>query len=175
LFATKNVFIGKAPGDKEVPKDKFGNKNLNNYGLIEQDLPWYVDTESIPSNKLSRLIFAYNHGILTEANPENPVTPIELDIEDHDFKVKDNGDRIFVGKNYEMYQKLQNNNFDVLRKFINSTPKNESGKQNLIDLFDYERKGYNPLSRPRFEVLELIKTKLKEFGPGISGIRINED
>ena len=174
LYATNKVLVGRAPNQIDVEKDEFDNKNIQDYGKKTMDLPWYIDTTTIPSEKLSRVLLAYKHGLLVEADPQNPPQPVNLKM-DRDFGFKDNGDRIFQGKNKEMYVKLQNNNFKTLRDFINGTPKTDSGRQNLMDLFDYEKKGYNPLSRPRFEVLEVIKGKLREFGNGISPIRINEE
>lgn len=163
----------RVPIISEIPKDKFDNKNLLDYGKEESDLRWYIDIAKIPPEKLSRILLAYKHGILVEADPKNPPKPITVTTQ-NDFAFKNNGDRIFTGKNKEIYAKLQNYNWDILRKFINSTPKTESGRQNLLDLFEYEKKGYNPLSRPRFEVLEAIRAKLREFGPGMSSIRIND-
>ena len=174
LYSTNKVLVGRSPNQIDIEKDDFDNKNLVDFGKKTMDLPWYFDTTKIPTEKLSRILLAYKHGLLTEADPNNPPKPLEIK-DTNDFKFKENGDRIFTGKNKEMYLKLQNNNFKTLRDFINSTPKTESGKQNLMDLFDYEKKGFNPLNRPRFEVLELIRVKLREFGPGISGIRINEE
>ena len=74
-----------------------------------------------------------------------------------------------------MYKKLQNLEFDKLRSFVNGCPKTESAKNNLMDLFHYEQLGYNALSRPRLEVIDLIRNKLREFGPSMSAIRVNED
>jgi len=74
-----------------------------------------------------------------------------------------------------MFQKLQNLNFVKLRDFVNAAPKTDISRQNIFDLYSYEKKGYNALGRPRLEVLELLKKKLKEFGNGISGIRINDE
>jgi hypothetical protein len=65
--------------------------------------------------------------------------------------------------------------FTELRDFVQSCPKNDTSKNNLIDLFHYEQKGYNRLARPRLEVIDLLRAKLKEFGPSMSAIRINEE
>jgi len=118
---------------------------------------------------------AYKYGILVEADPENPPVDPVKDEAIRDFGFKENGDRIFTGRNKEMYAKLQNLNFAKLRDFINGAPLTNSARSNLQDMYDYELKGYNPLSRSRFEVTELLKKKLKEYGPGISSIRVNED
>lgn len=187
LFAVDTVFVGRghAPLKDEndhpvsmpaVPKDKFNNQNTVSYGYIDaKNLPWYVDTKEIPTEKLSRLILAYKHGILAEADPNNPpIKPVE-EKQSKEFGYNDAGERVFVGKNKEMFKKLQGLNFEDLRQFVQSCPKNESAKNNLMDLFHYEQKGYNRLSRPRLEVLDLIRAKLKEYGPTMSSIRINED
>jgi len=174
LYAVQNILVGRTPGSKEIVKDEFDNNNLLNYGKIPSNLPWYIDTTKIPNEKLSRILLAFKNGILVETNIENPPKPF-VNKDDRDFKYIKDGDRIFNGKNKEIYVRLQQLNFDRLRNFINETPKNETGRQNLMDMFEYEKKGYNPLSRPRFEVLELIRSKLREFGNGISVIRKNED
>jgi hypothetical protein len=191
LYAIKKVFVGRTTkvepytNDKneikykvipsEVPKDEHSNKNLSDYGKVDAELPWYVDTTTIDPSKLSRILVAYKYGILIEADPNNPpVDPVKEE-EIKDFGFKDNGDRIFTGKNKEIYSKLQNLNFVKLREFINGSPLTVTARNNLQDMYEYELKGYNPLSRPRFEVTELIKKKLKDYGPGISPIRVNED
>lgn len=158
----------------DIPKDNFSNNDLLNYGWVEQNLPWYFDTTQIPKNKLSRILLAYKHGILAEANPDKPpVVEKELG-KPTDFTLNKDGDRIFSGRNKEMYSKLQNLSYSKLKEFINTTPINAAGRSNLLDLLEYEQKGYNPLSRARLEVLDDIKKKLKEFGPGMSAIRIND-
>jgi hypothetical protein len=196
LYAVSSAFVGRGsyPSNKEVdaikkrtgsiptvpevPKDKFGNQNFVDYGYVSVDknkLPWYVDTQKIPNEKLSRIILAFKHGILVEADPNNPPEQPETVTQVKEFKLNTKGERVFVGQNKEMYKKLQGLAFDDLRSFIQSFPKNEDAKNNLIDLFHYEQKGYNRLERPRIEVLDLIRAKLKEFGPSISAIRVNED
>ena len=147
---------------------------MTDYGKVDSNLPWYFDTTKIETSKLSRILSAYKYGILVEADPENPPQEIKKEEPKSDFGYKDNGDRIFTGKNTEMFAKLQNLNFSKLRDFINSAPLTNKSRDNLIDLHTYETRGYNSLSRPRFEVLELIKKKLNSFGPSISSIRIND-
>lgn len=159
----------------EVQKDEHNNNNLTDYGKVESDLPWYFDTTKIPSDKLSRILTAYKYGILVEADPNNPPVPPEEKKAEKDFGFEKNGDRVFTGKNKEMFRRLQNLNFAKLRDFVTSAPLTQASRDNLIDLFSYEQRGYNPLGRPRFEVMELIKKKLSEFGPSMSSIRVNED
>lgn len=174
LFTNPKVFVGRSPKEgSDIPKDKFNNDNLNSYGWVDQDVPWYVDVSKIPQNKLSRVILAYSSGILVEADPNEPQKKEEIKVKD-DFAIDKLGDRIFVGKNKDIYKRLQNMTFDKIKEFINTAPITSAGRTNIQDMLDYEKKGYNPLSRPRFEVLELLRKKLNEFGPGISPIRINE-
>jgi hypothetical protein len=163
LFSISKVLIGRAPGDKDTPIDEYNNDNIVDYGKVDSKLDWYVDTSKIPTEKLSRLILAYNNNILIEADPNKPPKFKELSIKKN-FKIDKKGDIVFVGKNEEIYKKLQNLDFNNLRNFINTTPKTSLGKQNLTDLLNYEQKGYNPVGRSRFEVLELIKSKVREFG-----------
>lgn len=191
IYAIKQAFIGRETKvekyinekneikhkliSSDVPKDQYDNKNLTDYGKINVELPWYIDTTTIDPSKLSRILVAYKYGILVEADPENPPAPPVKEEGIKDFGFKDNGDRIFTGKNKEMYAKLQNLTFPKLRDFINGSPLTAAARSNLQDMYEYELKGYNPLSRARFEVTELLKKKLKEYGPGISSIRVNED
>lgn len=178
LFSFNKVFVGRGKEEwetQEIIKDKYDNKNLRDYGYIDKSLPWYIDTRKIAKNKLSRILFAYKNKILIEADPENPPLPIKINAGSKEFKKKDNGDRYFVGRNKIIYSKLMNLRFKDLKKFINETPVNETGRNNLLDMLDYERRGHNPLSRPRLEVLDCIREKLRTFGPGMSQIRINED
>lgn len=178
LYSSNRVFVGrgKIEDKKDPPNDKFGNQNQSEYGYIEQELPWYVDTKKIPSTKLSRLIIAFNQGILEEADPASPPSEFVESKQDKDFKVDKLGDRIFVGKNKEVYVKLMNNKFEVLRHFIEQCPDNSRGRETLMDMYDYEKKGYNRVARPRLEVLDLIRNRLNKIGgAGISSIRVNED
>ena len=187
LFSVNTVFIGRGhvplkdengqPNNMPpVPKDKFNNNNMVNYGFVDaKDLPWFVDTKEIPTEKLSRLILAYKHGILIEADPNNPPKKPEVEEQSKEFGYNNKGERVFVGQNKEMYKKLQGLGFEDLRKFVQSCPKNDTAKNNLIDMYHYEQKGFNRLARPRLEVLDLIRDKLKEYGPTISAIRVNED
>lgn len=175
IYSIKKQFVDRDLKDSQkLAKDEFNNKNLTDYGKTNVELDWFFDTTKIDSSKLSRIISAYNYGILGEANPEEPPKDIEELKIANDFGFKENGDRIFIGKNKEVYSKLQNNNFETLRKFVNDSPLTSSARNNLMDMLDYENKGYNPLNRARFEVLELIRKKLQDFGPGISDIRVND-
>ncbi len=170
----ENGKIDNVPIISEIPKDKFDNKNINDFGKEDGNLQWYVDTTKIPSEKLSRILFAYKHGILVEADPKVLPKPITINTENDFTFNKDNGERIFNGKNKEIYVKLQNYNWITLKSFINSTPKNESGRQNLLDLFEYEKKGYNPLNRPRLEVLDAIRAKLETLVQAYLGLELTK-
>jgi hypothetical protein len=190
LYASKEIFVGReieftetrnAEGflivkNTPLAKDKHNNKNINDFGKVDNTLPWYVDTSKIDSTKLSRLITAYKYGILTEADPNVPPDFVpKVEPQKREFEINDKGERIFSGKNKDMFVRLQNMNFKDLREFVTTFPDTAKSKENLMDLYAYELRGYNPLNRPRLEVLDLIKKKLKKYGPGISAIRINED
>lgn len=191
LFASTKVLTGRkfemtetidmtgetvnVPVATPLEKDDNNNTDYVSFGKKEADLKWYVDTTKIPKENLSRVLLAYKFGILVEADPKNPPGKKDTSAAKSEFGYKDNGDRVFNGKNKEMYTKLQNLNFINLRKFVNDAPLTKAARRNLIDLLDYEQKGYNPLSRPRQEVLDLIRKKLNEYGPGMTGIRVNEE
>jgi hypothetical protein len=189
LYSFNEVFIGRGKlrlekdpktgqdiylkDQPEIPRDKFDNQNPIVYGYIEKELPWYVETTTIPTEKLSRVITAYKTGVLVETNPKNPPKP-ERPEPRKDFKVDNKGERVFVGKNKEMYRKLMNLKSTEIQKFIVDCPKSPKTRDNLLDLLDYEKRGFNNLSRPRAEILDLIKTRLTEFGPTMSAIRKND-
>jgi len=175
LYSFNEVFVGrgKLETDRGIQKDKFDNQNPITYGFVEQTLPWYTDTTKIPPEKLSRIITAYKNGVLEEADPNNPPKPKAPEPK-KEFAVDKMGDRIFIGKNKEMYKKLMNLKSDEIKKFIVDSPKVEKTRDNLLDLLDYEKKGYNMFSRPRAEILDLISSKLKEYGPSMSAIRKND-
>jgi hypothetical protein len=164
----------KYPKATPIPEDEHSNHNVLDYGKVESQLPWYADISEIPPHKLSRVLLAFKHGILVEADPKNPPKENKQEVKT-DFTLNQKGERVFVGKNVEMYKKLQNLKFTDLRDFINNCPKKVNARENLQDLLSYEVAGHNPLARPRLEVLKLIRDKLAEYGPGISSIRINED
>jgi hypothetical protein len=188
LFSFNEVFVGRGKVQetitekgKIVPlkdqndavRDKFDNQNVVDYGYVEKQLDWYFDTSKIKAEKLSRVITAFNNGVLVEADPENPPKPEKKEPK-KEFNVNSKGERIFEGKNKEMYRKLMNNKIKDVMKFVVDSPKSDKTRENLMDLMDYERRGFNPLSRPRGELLDLINSKLKEYGPGISAIRKND-
>ena len=179
LFSADRVFVGRGKNETEegIARDQFNNSNFIDYGYVRnKELDWYIDTSKIDSDKLSRIIIAYKHKILIEADPENPPLKPKIDTEpEKDFKPNKQGELVFVGRNKEMFKRLQRSNFAQLRQWVNSSPLTDTAKNNLIDMFHYEQNGYNSLSRPRLEVLDLIRAKLKEFGPTMSAIRINED
>lgn len=176
LYSGNTVFVGRGLSTKEtdLPRDKYNNQNITEFGYIEKELPWYIDTSTIPSEKQSRIIIAYKMGILDKADPNNPPKREET-TQIKDFATNKRGDRIFVGKNKDMYVKLQTLHMLDIIKFISTFPKNNDARNNLIDLYHYELKGYNKFSSARQEVLDKILEKLKEFGPSITPIRKNED
>jgi len=160
---------------KEIPDDK--NKNTStqhgDYGYVDvDDDKSYFCTEDIPKIKLANIITAYNTGILIEFDPEKPaVDTVDKKLK-KDFTFKKDGDMIFNGKNKQMYDKLNNTKHDDLIKFISDAPIN--ARVNLMDLFDYELKGYNRLSRPRDTVLAALRTKLNSLGPTMSPITVED-
>jgi hypothetical protein len=176
VYAFDKVMVGRNPheDDPEVQLDKHNNQDLREYGFIDQQLPWFIDLTNIPTEKLGRIIIAYKAGVLVRADPDNPPAP-KMEPVKNEWKTKKDGALVFDGKNKEMFKKLQNLNYEKLKLFVNDCPLNEVGRDNLLDLFDYEKRGFNPLSRPRLEVLDMIRGKLKEYGPGMTGIRRNED
>ncbi|MCK9429430.1 MAG: hypothetical protein M0R17_05460 [Candidatus Omnitrophica bacterium] len=186
LYSVKEVFVSRDMKFEindgkvkvfatDVPKDRYNNNNNVDFGKVDSDLPWYVDTTTIDPSKLSHILTAYKHGILIAADPDKKPGEAKEKVQDNDFGYEKNGDRIFVGKNKEMFKKLQNLTFNKLKEFVATSPLTEASKRNLIDLYDYERKGYNALGRLRLEVVDLIRDKLKEYGSGMSDVRINED
>lgn len=176
LYAFNHEFVGrgKIEDKKERAVDKYNNTNSLDFGIKDSQLPWFVDTTTIEQSKRSRIILAFAHGVLVECDPENP--PIKEPLkQSKNYSLNKTGDLVFSGSNKEMHSKLQKLTFDQLRDFIMSSPLNVMARNNLMDLYDYEQRGFNSISRPRLEVLEVIKTKLNEYGPGISPIRVNED
>jgi hypothetical protein len=174
LFVPGASFVGR--GKVGAPaEDKFKNQNYVNFGFVEKELPWYFETSTIPPNKLSRIIVAYNSGILVKADPEkDKVHPVEHEPV-KDFKSNKDGDLVFIGKNKAMYKLLQNSKDTALKEFIRNAPATETSRNDLLDLYDYEQKGYNNLARCRGEILDMIRAKLNQFGPGLSPIRMNDE
>lgn len=164
----------RTPKVTDVAVDENKNADIIEYGKKKNELPWYIDTSEIAPERLSRILLAYKYGILVEADPDNPPVP-QGDRVTKQFGINNKGDRVFTGKNTEMYKKLQNMNFKNLQDFVRNAPLTSTARENLQDLYEYEIAGHNPLSRPRQEVIELIRGKLSEYGPGMSSIRVNED
>ncbi len=175
VYALDKVMVGRNPKDKDSQPavDKFDNQNLVEYGFIDKKMQWYIYLTDIPKENLGRIIIAYKSGVLERANPKTP--PVAKPVaQKSDWKIKKDGDLIFDGKNKEMFTKLQNLKFNKLKEFVEGCPINAHGQDNLTDLLDYEKRGFNWVSRPRLEVLDLIRCKLREYGPGMTGIRRNE-
>ena len=82
------------------------------------------------------------------------------------------GDVIFAGANKPMYNLLMTKTFEVIKEFVKGS--GSSARQNLMDLYQYELKGFNKLNRPRAEVLDLLRDKIGSFGNGISAITVND-
>jgi len=175
VYAIDKVMVGRSPKieNDDIKTDKFNNQNLVTYGYIDKKLPWYIDLTDVPKEKLGRIIIAFKAGVLVRADPKIPPIP-QPTKSVSEWITKKDGALVFDGKNKEMYKKLQNLTYEKLKLFVDGAPSTEIARDNLRDLFDYEKRGFNPLSRPRFEVLELIRGRLNTFGPGMTGIRKNE-
>jgi len=177
LYSSTKKLIGrgKITDAKPVPKDEFDNKNEKSFGMVEdKEVSWYFDTTTIDNTKLGNVIRAYKNGILEKADINKPPAIHKQKELPRNFRQDNKGDTIFSGSNKEMYKKLMNLKFPELKEFVNKFPKSDTSKNNLMDLFDYEKRGFNKFSRPRLEVLDLIRDKLKEYGPGMSMIRKND-
>lgn len=176
LYAINHEFVGRGTieNHKDRAVDKYNNQNQMDYGFKDSDLPWYIDTTSISSDKLSRIIHAHKLGILIECDPSVPLINKSEENQKKNLKYK-NGDIVFSGKNSMIYQKLQNLTFDKIKDFIINSPLTSEARSNLMDMLDYEQRGFNPISRPRLEVLDLLKKKLNDYGPGMSAIRTNDE
>lgn len=161
----------------EVPEDHAKNQNSmqGQYGWVDAEDNSYFCTTDIPKEKMGRILTAYQNGILVAFNPTKEETKVvgESAKQDRNFRIDKDGDIVFVGSNQAMYKKLSNSTFESIFKFIQSC--DERSYANLMDLYEYELKGYNPLSRPRFEVLQAVRKKLNSFGPSMTAIRVNED
>ncbi len=168
---------------KPVAEDR--NSNLNSeqgqFGFVEiQEDRSYFCTTDVPNEKLGHILTAYQNGILVKYDPKKTKKeeaereePVIFPRQNKDFSYRHDGDIVFQGQNKEIFNKLQTLNFTKLCKFIDDcTPRS---RVHLQDMLSYEQKGYNPLSRPRDEVLKYIRTKLNTFGGGISPIRVGED
>ena len=177
LYAFDTILVGRGREEdgNESAVDEKNNKDLFDYGWKKQDLTWFVDTETVPPEKQTRLILAYNNKILIEADPKNkPEVKMDKHPTNTQFKIKDDGDRVFIGANKPMYNLLQSKNEEEIKTFVRDAQLSSKSKQDLIDLLDYERLGHNAFARPRLEIIDYIRNKLKDFGPTMSAIRVNE-
>jgi len=169
---------------KPVVNDLNDNKNSEDgqYGYVKlQKDRSYFCTTNIPNTKLGHILTAYQNGILVKYDPKKATKIRSEDEKDReifptqqkDFAYRHDGDIVFEGNNKEIFSKLQTLSYEKLCKFIDDcTPRS---REHLQDMLEYEQKGYNPLSRPRDEVLRYIRKKLNSFGSGISSIRVDED
>lgn len=182
LYRTTERFVGRGNNleNKEklsVSKDAHSNLSSRDgeYGWVDtgEDKSYFCTTD-VPPEKLQRILTAYQSGILAAHNPRKPEPEEVTDRKQkREFEINRDGDVVFVGKNEEMYKKLNTLSFAKLQKFIEDC--NEGSYQNLMDMYEYETKGYNKLSRPRLEVIDLLRKKLRGFGPRMTPIRVNED
>lgn len=161
--------------DYDVALDKHDNKNSEEgeYGSVENDdkTSWFC-TDDIPSEKLGKILTAYQNNILVKHDPKivlkeyKPATPSK------DFGFNKDGDIVFTGTNKSMYSLLMNKSFKDVMAFVEGC--GLSAQQNLMDLYQYEVKGFNHLNRPRGDLLDLIRKKLNSFGPSISSVTVGD-
>tara|TARA_Y100000310_G_scaffold339988_1_gene434373 strand:+ start:77 stop:772 length:696 start_codon:yes stop_codon:yes gene_type:complete len=156
----------------ETPNDERITAYSGQYGYqVGSDKSWF-DTSEIPKDKMVNIITAFNNNVLVEFDPEKEKKPKQIPDRQKNFAHNDKGDLIFVGQNKNAYQRLQHNDSNNILKFIRGCTKTSSNT--LRDMYDYELKGYNNLSRGRHEVLDAIRKKLNEIGGGMSPITVND-
>jgi hypothetical protein len=179
LYRAGEQFIGRGcKENSKVPLDKNSNQSFTHmdYGYIEldsQEDKSYFCTDEVQPEKLTRILTAFQNNILVEYDPSKPSTTEKGRKIDKNFIVNKDGDYVFNGKNDDIYRKLNALDFEKLKEFIKSC--GEKQRIDLVDMYHYEVRGYNPLNRSRFEVLNLIREKLNSFGPHMTPIRMNED
>lgn len=151
LYAISVEMIGRGrvenPNDQ---KDKHQNKNPLDYGYVDTNKTWYIDTSKIDSLKLANIITAYNNGILIEVDPKDPPKAQKVE-QKRNFKLDEKGDYTFKGEFKTMFTILQRPLIEI-KNAILGLEVNERGRTLLMALEEYELKGYNPLSRPRGEI-----------------------
>lgn len=163
---------------KKPAIDKYKNQKTEEgtYGTIDTDEDnhkcWFC-VDDINKDKLGNILVAYRNGILVEHDPKKDKLKVitEREAGRKNFRVQD-GDVVFSGKNEHMYKLLMSSNFEKLKEFVSEC--GVSSKQNLMDLYQYEVKGFNKLNRSRIEVLDLIRDRLNSIGGGISPVRVND-
>jgi hypothetical protein len=160
---------------KEIAKDANNNESseAGAYGYVaaEDDKSFFCTTD-VPKNKLGNIITAFKTGVLIAYDPKKEEEEKEEKKILKNFAFKKDGDLVFTGKNKRMYDKLNNSQHDDLITFIKTS--GLSAKTNLMDLYDYEIQGFNRLNRPRATILDSIRAKLNQFGPGMSAITVEK-
>jgi hypothetical protein len=167
----KTGITPKKPIAKDIHKNEETTHNSYGYVIEDKDQSYFC-TDEVPKDKLGNILTAYNNNILVRHNPrvkKKPAETREINRGPKNFEYQD-GDVVFIGTNKEVYNKLNNLTFKDLAEYIKSC----DSRQNIQDMMNYEIKGYNRLSRARFEVLDLLKKKLKKLGGGISAITVND-
>jgi len=161
---------------KDIPKDAFGNQSAQGgqYGFVEveKDESFFC-TDDIPEDKRGNIIKAYQMGNLVAYDPDKVQKEIQETKIKKNFGYNPDGDLVFTGTNKHMFDKLNNASHEDLIAFIKHSPMN--ARQNLLDLYDYELQGLNRVTRPRHTILEAIRARLNEFGPGMSGITVERN
>ena len=160
--------------EPQKDKDKDNRARKNEFGWVEMEDKSVFCTTDIDNEKLANIITAYKAGILIAHDPKKKTTTkVENSEQKKDFKYNNKGDIVFVGSNQAMFKKLHNLSQEKLILFIKQC--GPSAKDNLMDLYHYEKKGYNSVSRARIDILDAILNKLNEFGPSMSSISVNDD
>ena len=176
LYNTTVKFVGRGvEDDSKIPLDKHKNENSgqDGYGFVdlEEDKSYFCTTD-IPKEKMKGILNAMKSKILVPYNPKKKQEPKEPKKFKKNFKINKDGDVVFSGENKTIYNKLMSLKFDKLKEFIEDC--DSSYIDSLMDMYDYELKGYNPLNRPRQEVIEVLRKKLNSFGPSMSPLRVND-
>jgi len=164
----------------DIARDDANNESSAHgvYGKKVVEDKSFFETATVEKSKLANIMTAFKNGILIAYDPEKPPVEKEREINKKNFAFKKgsnngtDGDVIFTGKNKQMFNKLNNATHEDLMSFIKSAP--ISARTNLMDLYDYELSGYNKIDRARASVLDAIKAKLNELGPGMSSITVEE-
>ena len=157
-------------------EDKDNRAREGGYGWIEMDDKSVFCTTTVSKDKLANIITAFNVGVLVPFDPKKQkakVTEHKIKKQQKDFVYDEKGDIVFIGKNRAMFQKINNLTQEKIILFIDKC--GPSSLNNLMDMYYYEKRGYNNVSRPRFDVLNAIQAKLNTFGPSISPITVDKD
>jgi hypothetical protein len=155
-------------------KDKYNNEESSHgeYGSVEiEDRSWFCTDDVVPE-KLGKILTAFQNGILVKHDPKKEYGQIAINKQKKNFAIQPDGDIVFTGTNEFIYNMLNNHGMKKIREYVMNAGR--SARQNLMDLYQYELKGYNSIARPRAELLDVIRLKLREIGPGLSAVTKND-